>query len=267
MQYSGMTSKQKRIIERDVESLFSPGAFLPNPTLEDIKQLDFFHPTVKINRGTLFLSDKGEAALKRITDLVCGMPALSDSVSRRETSTEVLKSYNEWLEKFLQPTGQEFVEGIAKTLMATVKDYEFLIKVEGLDLKDQDCIELGSVRVQRSNRALLENVKFEGALTFESMYDEFKDSLWLIGRVKGSSDVASELSEYRATLTVGILAVCGALLYKGAVWRSRIRAVISPLENRSATSSLRWEVGGNNPSYSRKTLSDMKRTPILCSYI
>jgi hypothetical protein len=39
MPYSGMTPKQKRIIERDVESLFSPGAFLPNPTVEDFKRM------------------------------------------------------------------------------------------------------------------------------------------------------------------------------------------------------------------------------------
>jgi hypothetical protein len=58
MPYSGMTPKQKRIIERDVESLFSPTAFLPKPTMEDIKRLGFFHPTIKFNRGTLFLSDK-----------------------------------------------------------------------------------------------------------------------------------------------------------------------------------------------------------------
>jgi hypothetical protein len=125
------------------------------------------------------------AALRRLTDLVCRIPALSDSVSKREIGIKVLESYNDWLEKLLQPTGQEFVEGIANTLIATVKEYEFLIKIEGLDLKDQDLMELGSVRVQRSNRALLENVKFEGALTIESMYDEFKDSLWLVGRVRG----------------------------------------------------------------------------------
>ncbi|SRR5229473_1747114 len=252
MPYSGMTPKQKRTIERDVESLFTPTSFIPKPTWEDIKRLAFFHPSVKINRGTLFLSDKWVAALTRLTDLLCGIPALSGSVSKREISNQVLESYNDWLEKLLQPTGQEFVDGVANALLAAVKDYEFLIKIEGLDLQDQDLIEFGSVRIQRSSRTLLENVKFEGALTIDSIYDEFKDSLWLVGRVRGSGDVASEQSEYRATLTVGILAVCGALLYKGAVWRSRVRAVISPLEHRSATSSLRWEVGGDNPSYSRK---------------
>ena len=84
--YSGMTLKQKRTIEGDVESLFTPTAFIPKPTWEEIKRLDFFHPSVKINRGTLFPSDKGVAALTRLTDLLCGIRALSEFVSKREIS-------------------------------------------------------------------------------------------------------------------------------------------------------------------------------------
>ena len=59
MRYSALTSKQKRFVERDVESLFSPTAFIPKPTHEDIKRLGLFHPTAKYNRGTLFFSDPG----------------------------------------------------------------------------------------------------------------------------------------------------------------------------------------------------------------
>jgi Apea-like HEPN len=247
-----MTPKQKRIVERDLQTLFSRRAFIAKPTLEDIKRLDFFPPTVKYNRGTLFLSDKGDAALKRLTDLVCGLPELIGSVSKREIGTQVLKSYNDLIERQLQPTGQEFIDGLAHTLLATVKDYQFLIRIEGVDLKDQDVIELGSFRIQRSDRALLENIKFEGGLNAASVYEQFKDSLWLIGANRGSDDVASEQFEHRATLTVGILSICGAVLYKGTIWRSRVRAVISPLEHRKAISVLMWERGGDNPSLTRK---------------
>jgi hypothetical protein len=138
------------------------------------------------------------------------------------------------------------------TLLKQVKHYEFLVQIEGIDLKDRDTLHLGSVRIQRSDPALFEKVKFEGPLNRENIYSQFKDSLWLIGSVQGSPDVASEQFEYRSVLTVGILAICGAILYQGALWRSRIRAITSPLEHRSAVSSLRWEVGGENPSLTRK---------------
>jgi hypothetical protein len=234
-----MTPKQRRIVERDVENLFSPKAFISKPTLEDVMRLGFFHPTVKYKRGTLFLSDKGMAAVRRLTDLVYGLDALRDSVSKREIGVQLLKNYNDLLEKHLQPTGQEFIEGVADALL------------EGLELIDQDSIELGSVRILRSNRALLERVKFEGGLELGSIYEQFKDSIWLIGAIRGSPDVASERFEHRATLTVGLLALYGAVLYKGAVRRSRLRAVISPLEHRKATLILSWERGGENPSLTR----------------
>jgi hypothetical protein len=164
----------------------------------------------------------------------------------------VLKSYNDLLEKHLQPTGQEVTEGISDALLALVKDNEFLVQVEGLDLTDQDTIELGGIRIQRSDRRLLEKVKFGGSLDLDSIYEQFKDNLWLIGAIKGSPDVASEQFEYRAALTIGLVAICGAVLYKGAMWRSRVRAMISPLEHRKATLILRRDRGGDNPELTRR---------------
>jgi hypothetical protein len=246
-----MTPKQKRIVERDVETLFSVRAFLSNPTFEDLKRLSPFHPNIKCGRGTLFLSDKGIAALQRLKNLIGSITLLAGAVSERDISAHMLRGYESWLKRNVQPTGQGFTEDIVNSLLGIVKDYEFLIQVEGVDLKDQNVLNLGSVRIQRSDYSLLENIKFEGHLKLDSIYEQFKDSLWLIGQSKGSPDIASERFEFRAVLTTGILAVCGAILYKGAIWRSRVRAVTSPLENRKAVVSLRWEAGGDNPSYSR----------------
>lgn len=252
MTYAGMSPKQKRIVERDVKTLFSPRAFLRAPTFEELKRLLPFHPQVKYKSGTLFLSKKSVAALRRLIVSLSGLPELIDTVSTREIDTQLQKSYKTWLENGQQPTGQEFIESVVNYLLGKVKHYEFLVQIEGIDLKDQNTLSLGSFRIQRSDPALLNNVKFEGNLDREKIYSQFKDSLWLIGSVKGSPDVASEQFEYRAILTVGILGICGALLYEGAIWRSRVRAVTSPLEHRRAVSSLRWEIGGESPSLSRK---------------
>jgi|ERR1700733_1801901 len=252
MPYSEIAPKQKRIIEKDTETLFSPAAFITKPTLEDIKRLGFFHPTIKYNRGTHFLSEKGASALRRITDILAGLAELSQLVSRRDIDHYALSGYNELLVGHLQPTGQEFIEGRVNALLAAVKDYEFLIKIEGLDIKDQNVVELGPVRIQRSNRALFENVRFGETPSATLTYDQFKDSLWLIGAARGTDDVAREKFEYQATIAVGILAICGALLYRGSIWRTRVRAVISPLEHRDATVLLMWERGGDNPSVTRR---------------
>jgi len=250
--FSGLTAKQKRIVERDVATLFSRRAFLSKPTIEEIKQLEPFHPTVEFNRGTLFLSDAGVAALGRLTDLVSGMQGLSEVVSRREVYAAIVKTYNDLLQKLLQPTGQEFVEDVTGALLGTVKTYQFLVRIEGLDLGDQEALVLGSYQIQRASRALLESVKFEGLLNLDSIYDQLKGGLWLVGPSRGGDDVALERFEHRVFITVGLLAICGALRYKGAIWRSRVRAVISPLENRNAVLIVRWEQGGDNPSLTRR---------------
>ena len=168
MSYSTLTPKQKRTVQRDVETLFSPKAFVVKPTLEDIQRFGVFHPTVRYKRGIHFLSDRGVMALRRLTDIICGMKSLRDSVSEREIGAQVLQCYNDLLEKQLEPTGEELVENVAASLIATVKDHEFLIQLEGLDLKDQDVLELGAVRLQRADRASLEKVKFDGGLTPDS---------------------------------------------------------------------------------------------------
>lgn len=249
--YKEMNAKQKRIIERDIGTLFSPKALLSNFTIEDIKRLGIFHPTIRFEKKQLYLSNEGIEALRRLSNLIYSRKFFEGFVSKQDIINKVKECYEKWIERLQQPTGQEFTEEVIDSLFAIVKDYGFLILVEGLDLKDQNAIQLGSVRIQRSDRALMESVKFEGYLEFEPIYEMFKDGLWLIGQSRGSVDIASENFDHRAFLTIGIIAVYGSILYQGAIWRSRVRAVTSPLEHRKAVASLRWEVGGKNPSLRR----------------
>lgn len=248
--YAQLNPKQKRIIERDVETLFTPAALLGNLTPEKIRKLDVFHPTVKIGRGLMFRSETGVSAVRRIGDLLAGLPVFSNCISKNEIDNEVLKRYNIWLTRNLQPNGEEFTQAVGDALVAKVREYEFLALIEGIDIGDQDAVDLGTVRIRRHDRALLEEVKFGGNLTLNSIYDQFKDHLWIIARSRGSHSIAQRQAEEKISLTVGILAVCGAVLYKGAIWRTCVRPLISPAEHRSAVSQLSWEVG-ENPSVSR----------------
>ncbi len=252
MSYAELSSKLKRVVERDVETLFSPRAFLRVTTIEDIKRLPPFHPSVKVKDRTIFLSDKGIGALRRLIRSLTDLPSLTSAVSTGEIDRQVQKSYNAWIERSLQPTGQEFVNDVVSSLHGEVKQYTYLVQIEGVDLKGQEFLPLGTFCIQRSNPALFDGIKFGGKLDRPTIYSRFQDSLWLIGCIKGSQDVVLEQFEYRAELIVGILGIYGAILFKGSIWRSRVRAVTSPLGHRKAISLLRWEMGGENPSVSRK---------------
>jgi hypothetical protein len=228
MFYSAMTPKQKRTINNDLNTLFSVRAFSEG-RIEDWRRLGIgaFAREIKFEGGSLLLSDKGIAALSRICRLVSDTPPLVGSVSAGDVSAAVKKSYNEWFQKKLQPDdGQEFVDPIVEELLGTVKTFDFLIKLEGLDLKDQDAITLGSVRIQRSDPSLLQSIKFNN-LDTTSIKSHFDNSLWLIGKAKGSGDVALERFQIQVVLTIGILAVCAGVLYRGAIRRSRVHPLMS----------------------------------------
>jgi hypothetical protein len=83
------------------------------------------------------------------------------------------------------------------------------------------------------------------------IYDEFKDGMWIIGVTRGSPAVATSKFEHRAKLTVGMLAVYGAVLYKGAIWRSRVQVILDAFDHRKGACVLRWDrYDGDNPSMS-----------------
>jgi hypothetical protein len=242
MTYVALQPKTKRMIERDLETLFSPMAFY-SPDIEELKKLGMqvLYREIKYKGRTLFLSESGVAALRRLTESILQLPSLVDAVSQREVATEVKHAYTQWIEQHLQPDGQEFTDAVAKTLLALVRRYHFLIKLEGLDIMDQDAIELGSVRIQRPDQAVLNKVEAGNVLNPELLFKQFGGSLWLIGKTTGSPDVALERFELQAFITVGILAVCGAVLYQGAIRRSHVRALLSATGHRAAVSLFRWE--------------------------
>jgi hypothetical protein len=223
-----------------------------------LKSLCFFHPQVRTENGALPLSPGGIVALRRLTDIIQKFPELRDSCSPKEIAAQVHESYEGWIKRLLQPDGQEFVDGVRDALLATVKEHVFLVGVEGIDLEDLDRLNLGLTTICKADPALLSEIEFGGALTSEWVQSQFANKLWLIGKSQGSPEVSRQQFEHRTVLTVGILAVCGALLFKGSIWQSHVRAVITPHQQTMAVSVLSWEAGGANPNVSRSWGQDKK---------
>ena len=237
-----MTPKEKRIIEQDVNTLFSSRALPARPTIEEWTE----NPTVRTGQGDRPLSIVGLAALRRLTSRISDIPEVRDFCSPKEISEEVFDRYSSWVLLSGKPNGQEFTDDVVSALRAKVKVHELLIAIEGIDLVDQETIDLGGMKILRADRKLLEGVELGGILEPDWVYGLFQDKLWLTGTSEGSPAVAVRSFEHRAALTVGLLAVCGALLYKGAIWRSHVRLASSP-SSRSAWSILCWEQGGAEP--------------------
>ncbi len=100
MSYDELKPKTKRIIKSDLETLFSPRALLP-ADIKTIKALGKFalFRELKYKGHSLFLSDDGAAALRRLIGAISEMPSIADLVSESEVAIEVKEHYNNWLEK------------------------------------------------------------------------------------------------------------------------------------------------------------------------
>lgn len=252
MSYSAFTEKQKRVIRNDLQLLFTPRAFSKS-TIDDWKRLGInsFGREIKLERGSILLSEEGYNAVRRLSKLIGELPALANSVSISDVTGAVKAHYSDWVRRMLEPDGDEFVDPIFQELSTSIKDYEFLIKVEGLDLKDQDVIELGSTRIQRSDETLLRRVDF-AKMDPEWVKKSFENNIWLVGKARGSNTVALERFQTRVVLSVGVLAVYAAVRYRDAFRRSRVHPLISFAVPSEAITLLKWETGGSNPSISRR---------------
>jgi len=155
-----MNPKLKRTIERDVSTLFSNRALPTRPTIEEWTE----NPTVRTDQGDRPLSMASLAALRRLTSLISDIPEVRDVCSPKETAEEIFERYTGWVLRAGKPNGQEFTDDVLSALRAKVKVHKLLIAIEGIDLVDQETIDLGSMRICKADRKLLEGVELGGIL-------------------------------------------------------------------------------------------------------
>ncbi len=253
--YACLSRKHRRIVDADVSTLFSVAGFMQNVSIEDIKRLGPWHPTVEYDGREFFLSESGVRALRRLQETLSKVPELSAACSKHEIESQVAASHEQFISRLAEPTGEEFVSHTADALFTTVKDFQFLALVDGLELEDVAVVELGSLRVQHSSRTVFEQIRFGGNLDLDSVYEHFKDAVWLVASVHGGPDLATERFRYRSALTVGLLGIYGVVLYSGAMWRTHVQ-VITPRDAPQTITTLRWKRNGENPVLSRRRGDD-----------
>lgn len=253
-----MTPKETRIIESDLAILFSTKAFLVLKTVEDWKAVGFSHPQVRTKSDSHPLSESGIAALRRVTVIVQRMPELLVSCSSNEIAQQVHESYDGWIEREQRPDVDAFIESCTQPLLAQVTERTYLINLHGLELTNLDRMELGSIFICKPDSSLLREVQFGGAITEDWIMKEFSGSLWLIGRSSGSSETALARFDHQTILALGILAVCGAILFEGSIWQSHLQTGFLPQHHSNTTAVFCWEPQGDNPTVRRFWGSDKK---------
>ena len=81
---------------------------------------------------------------------------LRKACSLQEIAQQVHSSYEGWIKRSLQPDADEFIQECTGSLMATVKECFHLVVLDGLELKDLDQVELGTISICRRGHEVAE---------------------------------------------------------------------------------------------------------------
>lgn len=245
-----MYPKQRRIIERHFRTLFSSKAFLRISTEEDFKSLQPFHPHLKINRRSIYLSEIAIASLNHISEIISKLPLISGRVNLSDVYSQAHKTYESFVQQDQTPNAETFINEIIDALKSQIKAYNFLVQISGLELEGIETLELGSFKIQRASKKFLDELDLEEIVVKDSIYREFEKGFWLIGTATGTESVALKIFDLHALLRIGILAIYSSIRFEGAFSKTRIGALINPQEGFCTTHNLRWEKSGENVSFS-----------------
>lgn len=250
MPFSELSIKQRRILDVELNLLFSRKAIELSMKPDKMVRLGLFHPWLKNEDGSgLPLTTRAVAALERIAEQLETLVE-SDDLSDRELRSEVLRHYTNWFRRRLHPNPEEFVTEILSDLTGLIGDHHFLVVLHGLKLEDRDLFDFGVFQLRCPSEAFLSQIKLGGSIKPDWTFEQFNRGVWLTAAVRGSQDTALSRFDEHRHLTSGLLSALGAILYEAAFCRTRIESRIGFCTTRKTPSLLRWMAGGEEPSVS-----------------
>ena len=194
------------------------------------------------------LSDSGFQHLQSILDAVDRLDlanGLADYSDYGATVREVIAQY---FDAGLQPdTADEFLEDVRARVEKQIHDYAFVVPINGVKLEaDLEAVPLGSFRIVRASIEVLEGA----GIDFKEEYlrtavEMISGRPWLMGRARGTLEVATRRFREMAELTVGMLSVYAASVLEGGTRSFRLGIVMSPLEAEGRSLWLSWSDGSS----------------------
>ena len=124
--YDELTPKQRRTITRDINVIFSFKNFLFPKTIEEIKEIGFFSPKIRVNSGEVYFLENGKKSLGRICDFVHQSKKFQNLLNYDDIFQSVLSEIERWISDGFIPNTIEFIGPLEKLLSGKIKRYFFL---------------------------------------------------------------------------------------------------------------------------------------------
>jgi hypothetical protein len=220
-----LTSKQKRIIARDINSISSMKGLAFPKTIEDIKELGFFSPKIIINDKEIYLSTQGETALRRICDIIHGCRRYRDLLNYNDIFQSLLAEFGRWLGDGKIPDTQEFIDPLDSLLSNSIKNFYFSCRVDGVALKNIESIQVGRRKIKNFSKSELDSATDISEEIKEAIVKEYEGGLVISGSENGSKSIALEKFYHNAELSLSVLRLYSCALFQQAIHKVNIRLI------------------------------------------
>lgn len=232
--------KTLRGISHALNRLVKPGVIFA-PSVDDFRAPDALARVFQLQNRMLMLSQEAKQILRAIVDGLREVSAHNNETTYSDTYAACEKVLVDLLGQSLWPSdGKELLDLVDMRLSTKVDEQTFAVPLYGIELVDFDQLELGRLKVVRSDPAWLS----AQGVTWNQAADDAPDAghykYWLVGTAIGSPDVALRRFRTDAQLAVGMLAIAAASIHERGALRIRIGVVMTPETAHGGARYLSW---------------------------
>ncbi len=267
--YEELTKKQRRTIARDINVISSLKGLAFPKTIDDIKEIGFFSPKIKLDKNEIYLSGQGKTALRRICDIIHGSKKYKDFLNYNDVFQSVLAEFGRWLGGGLIPNTEEFITPLDELLSESVKQFRFACRVDGISLKDVASIQIGQREIRRFSSDDLDGASDVGDKIKDVISIEYNESLVITGAENGSQSVALDRFYHNAELSLSILRLYSCALYRQGINKVNLRLINDCAHAYGAASSFGRREFDNSLIFTRysKSTQDFELDSELVDYL
>jgi hypothetical protein len=242
------TEEEKCVIGACAQVIFSKSAISDVPVQYVLKEHGLFKNIITVGNELISLSDDCLECLHIIVKLLYNKQDVCTLITENEVRKIVIIVYKRFFSDHNGDCGNKFIAEVVDELFLLVSEFNYLVAMDGIELKDIEKLNFGKFCIQRPNKQLFDELKVDGALGTKSSYDMFGAAYWIIGTVKGSPEKSYTIFEQRVKIIIGILATYGCVLYKTSFSDSEIRAINPLARIPSTVNVLSWTNRQGSPS-------------------
>ncbi|RZG68276.1 MULTISPECIES: HEPN domain-containing protein [Acinetobacter] len=247
-------SKEKRTLQRMINSLFSEKAFIKINSIEDIKNLDdFLGQELRLSeKKSIFITTDTRLTLRSITNRIISFYDLEEYITFSEVFLNLEKVYADYLlnNKHLA----NMLDDVYKSAKSEINTFNNLMCCEGVKLKNIKILNCGNYWIVPSDISIFNEAYGKNDPNF---YEMMKDYLWIIGSEEGSKKQVQQRFDYQTNLITSFLNICFQTVNKKSIFSYRIQVLNSSSTHKSRQPRLQWKntCEGNSFSYAFPSFS------------